>query len=62
MAKTIETPTSYPDGAFDGITTHVYTQAGTYTVTLTVTDEESMTDQDQASEAFPLSWTKNSGI
>lgn len=33
-----ETASSYPDGTFDGNTTHTYTEAGTYTALLRVTD------------------------
>lgn len=35
-----ETSSSYPDGAFDGITTHIYDSNGTYTVRLRVTDND----------------------
>jgi|GEM_PF-5273005 len=41
-----ETPTNAPDGAFNGITTHAYNNGGTYTVTLTVTDNNDFTDSD----------------
>ncbi|UCF07378.1 MAG: PKD domain-containing protein [Thermoplasmata archaeon] len=42
-----ESPTSYPDGAYDGKTTYYYNQTGPfplyeYTVSLTVTDDEGM--------------------
>jgi parallel beta-helix repeat protein/predicted outer membrane repeat protein len=33
-----ETEADYPDGTFDGVTTHIYTSPGTYTVMLRVTD------------------------
>ncbi len=42
----VETPTSAPDGAFDGITTHVYGDDGTYTATLRITDENDQWDTD----------------
>jgi len=41
-----ETSSHYPDGAFDGITTHTYGSNGTYTVRLRVTDNDSFTDTD----------------
>ncbi len=43
-----ETSSSYPDGAFDGITTHTYDSNGPYTVRLRVTDDGSpgLTDID----------------
>lgn len=40
-----ENSSSFPDGAFDGITTHAYTENGTYTVRLKVTDNTNDTDE-----------------
>ncbi|MCK4786374.1 MAG: right-handed parallel beta-helix repeat-containing protein, partial [Desulfobacteraceae bacterium] len=39
-----ETPGYYPDGAPDGITTHLYNQPNTFTVKLRVTDSDDATD------------------
>ena len=41
-----ETSSSYPDGAFDGITTHIYDSNGPHTAKLRVTDGYSNTDTD----------------
>jgi hypothetical protein len=41
-----ETSSYYPDGAFDGKTTHAYDSSGAYKVKLRVTDNSSNTDMD----------------
>ena len=39
-----ETSSSYPDGKFDGITTHIYTDSNDYTVKLRVKKDNELTD------------------
>ncbi len=41
-----ETSSYYPDGTFDGKTTHVYESIGIYTAKLRVTDNDTLTDTD----------------
>jgi hypothetical protein len=41
-----ETASDAPDGAFDGQTTHLYSDNGTFAATLTVTDDDGASDSD----------------
>ena len=43
-----ETASNAPDGAFDGQTTHLYSDNGTFSATLTVTDDDGALDSDTA--------------
>jgi hypothetical protein len=66
-----ETSSTYPDGAFDGKTTHTYNDANTYTVRLRVTDNDSLSDEttctvnvsvDSDSDGLPSAWESLYGL
>lgn len=43
-ADYFENTTVFPDGAFDGVTTHTYTSRSSYTVLIEVTDDDTLTN------------------
>ena len=54
-----ETAILAPDGAFDGMTTNTYTQFGSYTATLRVTDDNSPAKTDIDTEIIDISLGNN---
>jgi hypothetical protein len=50
----VETVSYYPDGAFDGITTHAYVREGDYTAKLNVTDDRSEPSINTATAAITI--------
>ncbi|MHC4621858.1 MAG: PKD domain-containing protein, partial [Planctomycetota bacterium] len=66
-----ETSISYPDGAFDGKTTHIYESTGTYTAKVRVTDNDNLTDaatytvnvsEDSDDDGLPSAWETLYGL
>ncbi len=49
-----ETSDAAPDGAFDGVTTHLYAEFGSYTVTLAVSDDNAEPTSDETSHVVTI--------